>query len=101
MAFFPLDVEFVLVLWILGFIFMESDNMLTGIICIGCFVLPIATLTGALEYVTETAGIMSTATLPLSTASAAKWVLMDVFFLFMALVNEWFIVTGRKKKPDD
>jgi hypothetical protein len=101
MGFFPIGIAFVWVLWAYGFMLMEGASPLNGMITISCYILPIPILTLPLEYITEVSGTMATATLALSTTTLSQWILIDVFFLFLALLNMWMIVTGRKKKPKD
>jgi hypothetical protein len=101
MAFFPLGLFFVTILWIYGFIQMEKATLLPSMISISCFILPIPIITTAIEYITENSGTLATATLTLSTTTESQLVLIDVFFLFLALLNAWNIVTGHKKKADD
>lgn len=101
MALLPLSIIIVIVLWSLGFMLIERKTLLSGIVGIGCFVLCIPILTTALEYITESGGTVASATLALSATTKSQLVLVDVFFLFIALMNGWMIVTGGKTKADD
>jgi hypothetical protein len=101
MALLPLGLFFITILWAYGFMLMEGASKLNGMITISCYILPIPILALPLEYVTETSGVVTAATLSLSTTTLSQWMLIDVFFLFMALLNMWMIVTGHKKKRDD
>jgi hypothetical protein len=90
----------VLVLWIMGFYLMERKTMITGIVSIACFLFPILILVSPLEYITENSGIVASATLALSSTTQGQLVLIDVFFLFVSLVNGWEIVTGVRAKNE-
>ena len=97
----PFTLIFIFVLWALGFMLIERASMLSGIVAIGCFVLPIPLVTTPLEFILENAGTLSDSTIALTSTSQSYFVLIDVFFLFISLINQWNIVTGIKRKPDD
>jgi|SRR5205807_2295765 len=86
MAFLPITIFFVITLWFLGFYLMDRGQI-GRMTSIGCFVLVIPLVTVNLEYVTENSGVLATSTLALSSTLQSTIVLVDVFFLFMALVS--------------
>jgi len=95
MAVLPLSLIIVLVLWTLGFLLIDRKTLITGIVSIACFLFPILIFTSALEYVTENSGVITSTSLALSATTQGQLVLMDVFFLFISLVNSWEIVTAK------
>lgn len=101
MAFIALSILIVLVLWSLGFMLMEWKNLVAGIVSIACFLFPILIFTSNLEYVTENAGTIASSTLALSSTTQSQLVLFDVFFLFIALVNTWYTISGVRQARKD
>jgi hypothetical protein len=101
MALLPISLVFIFALWTIGFMLMEARSMLKGMISFACFLLPIAILTSPLEYVGDATGTLATSTLALTTNTMAYWVLIDVFFWIIALLNLFLIVTGKKTKDED
>ncbi|OLD04459.1 hypothetical protein AUG19_02295 [archaeon 13_1_20CM_2_54_9] len=95
MALLPLSLIIVLILWMLGFMLIERKTLISGIVAIACFLFPILIFGSALEYITENSGTVASTTLILSSTTQGQLVLMDVFFLFIALLNGWNIINGR------
>ena len=86
MAVIALTLFVVIAFWFLGFYLMDRGQI-GRMSSIGCYILAIPLLTTNLEYVTENSGTITTSTLALSTLLQSTLVLVDVFFLFMALVS--------------
>ncbi|PYU22735.1 MAG: hypothetical protein DMG30_13890 [Acidobacteria bacterium] len=86
MAFLPITIFFVIILWFFGFYLMDRKQI-GRMTSIGCFILVIPLVTVNLEYITENSGVLATSTLALSSMLQSTIVLVDVFFLFMALVS--------------
>jgi hypothetical protein len=101
MALLPISLIFIFALWALGFMMMEARSMLKAMVSFACFLLPITILTSPLEYVTDITGTLAQSTLSLTTNTKAYWVLIDVFFWIISLMNLWLIVTGKKTKDED
>jgi len=86
MAVIALTLFIVIMFWFIGFYLMDRKQI-GRMTSIGCYVLVIPLLTTNPEYITENSGTIVTSTLALSTMLLSTLVLMDVFFLFMALVS--------------
>ena len=98
MAFFPLGLNLIIILWIFGFMLIERQSLLSGMVSIACFLFPILIMTSNLEYITESAGVVAATSLTLSATTKGQFVLIDVFFLFISLMNEWSIVTRTRAR---
>ena len=98
MAFLALGFSLLMFLWVFGFMLIEREKLLSGMVSIACFLFPILILTSPLEYVTENSGVVAATSLTLSATTKGQFVLIDVFFLFIALMNEWSIVTTTRAK---